>query len=112
MRGLHDIKTHSSLDRAGLLVGVAKSQHGLHRPSNSADSSGWDVNQHLYRPQRKTGRIATAAPLSREKVELHLVEVARDIFDELQQALAEGLSVSEHELERLRKAARRELKKM
>jgi hypothetical protein len=95
VRGLHNIKTHGSLDRVGLLVGVAKNTHrGVSRNYDPGDWSG-QAARHLY--------VRKDAPHgSTTQARVHCLRVAQSALEELMKAAEEGFKVSEQEMQRLR----------
>ncbi len=61
IRRLSDIKTHGTLDRKGLLVGVAKNMHklGSHNGTEDAEnSSNWNVERHIYKKDESSKKVS------------------------------------------------------
>lgn len=108
-KGLHDIKTHGSLDHEGRLIGVAKNLHrmGSRENGNGKISDDWSVKQYIC-PKKKLAKFRqafVASPyhdfFSENKVKLYQIEVIQDSLQEMRQAMAEGILVSKQELNRL-----------
>jgi len=108
VRGLRHIKTHGSLDRQGLLIGVAKNMHGrggtVGRPNT--DSHDWKVEPLKLNPPGKTNHRARPSAVSlyrglEDKVLTYLTDNTFNLLEEIQRAKNEGLAVCSSELERL-----------
>ena len=95
VRGVHNIKTHGSLDRAGLLRGAAKNMHG--DASGRADSEDWNGSaaQHIYVRKAPARQNPT-------KLRAHCLRRALATLEELRVAVEEGFPVAEFELQRAR----------
>lgn len=105
---MHDIKTHDTLSRQGILISVARNRYGLrHHESGGVNiSDDWKIERHIYK-KKKPANTAVIVPPPRnfyleKKARLHQIEVIQDLLTELQQALAEGLPVAMHEFKRLK----------
>ena len=110
IRGLRHIKTHGSLDRQGLLIGVAKNMHGrggvVGRPNVDSQEQDWKVEPLSINLPGKTGIRARSATASlyrdlEDKVLTYLTDNTLDLLEEIQRAKNEGFSVCFSELERL-----------
>lgn len=107
IKGLRDINTHGSLDRKGLLTGVAKNMHrggsAGHRETESG--FGGDVSRHIFKkpaPAKRPVPLAIHLPLpDSNSITKYLIATTRDLLEELLRARAEGLPVMSAELKRL-----------
>ncbi|MBI2035321.1 MAG: hypothetical protein HYT12_01410 [Candidatus Liptonbacteria bacterium] len=101
--GLRDIKTHSTLAREGRLVGVARNLHRQRNEADDAQRREWKVERYIFKkPAKRRASNFHRELYLEKKVKLRQIEVARDLLEELHQAIAEGIPVAAHELERLR----------
>ena len=113
LRGLSNIKTHGTLDRKGLLIGVAKNIHKLGSgggTESTEGSSDWHVKSHIYKnkepPRTALAKIVPPhqgllSGLSEEEVKQHLIEGFQDLLGEFYKAITEGLPVFTAEVERI-----------
>lgn len=110
IRGLRDIKTHSSLAQEGKLIGVARNLHrmSVHKSESGNISNDWSVERHIY-PKQKPVKPRLPAmflhryPFLENKIRLYQIEIIQDFLKEMRQALAEEIPVSMREFERLTK---------
>lgn len=107
IKGMRDIITHGSLDRKGLLIGVAKNMHqgtGSSGRRGAEGDFGGDVNRHIFKkpaPAKRPVPPATRPPLDPNLIEEYLITTARDLLEEMSQAVAEGWPIAIAEFERL-----------
>lgn len=107
LKGLHDIRTHSSLAREGKLVSVARDLGRTARSNTEkGDWDAWDVKNHVY-PKVTGSRPANAVSSRRDmslekKARESLIERIQYFLQEMKQAIAEGIPVSMPEFERLK----------
>lgn len=109
-RGVHDIKTHSTLAREGKLIGVARDWHKIRNgagDNSSPESSDWSIGKHVYNKGSTKVRRSRAMSFYSdlyldEKIKKYQMQLIQDQLQEMNQAMAEGILVSVSELERLK----------
>ena len=102
IKGIKDIATHGSLDRAGRLIGVAKNLRQL-RQRSSASESEWNVEYHVFK------KNTANAPMQSEALERNFrnnilsyqAEYTRDLIEEMCGAVTENIPGAIRELARL-----------
>lgn len=107
IRGLHEIKTHSSLAQEGKLIGVARNLHKISRREGEGEniSNGWNVKQYIHPKQKPVKRLPAMFlhrdPFLEDKIRLYQIDVVQYFLKEMCQAMAEEIPVAMREFERL-----------
>ena len=107
VKGVRDIKTHTTLAREGKLVSVARDWHkrGQSGSGGGTESSDWSVERHVFKKESANARRGRTAPSHydlRLKARKRQAQVIQDQLREMEQAMAEGIPVAADELERLK----------
>ena len=106
IKGLRDIRTHSTLDREGQLVSVARNLHQIKR-GGSLENESWDgsVGRMVFkrgtRAQRPTRDLFQDLALKRKILAPEITRV-REVISEIEMFADEGVSGALAELQRLR----------
>ena len=106
MKGLINIKTHGSLSRQGLLVSVARDLHRTTRTRSESESKSEDWNtgeQVLQKPKGEKHSISISAPVIAKLINSEQIKYIYGILAEMERAIADGISTSLDEFERLKK---------
>lgn len=91
-RGLHDIKTRTSVAR----------NKGRAGNNSSPRSPDWNVDDSVYKKGPKGVRRSRIDVYLKERMRRRLIELVQVQLEDLEQAMAERIPVSASELRRLR----------
>lgn len=122
IRGLHNMKTHGTLARKGLLVSVARDWYKAGEQSGKAADStfadNWDVQRHIFKKERSPNTVTRVSRRQEFDFERRAISQAISqqieriayLLGEFQRAIEEGTPVSLQVFEQL-KSRLAELKK-